>query len=429
MHEEMTTGEVGPGPGPNLDELPGEETWRRDLRLGAYRGLLALRDDEGALLERVRKTIKGKRALKIACDAVGLDSSGRISDIQDDLVQWYPVPVLHFLAVAAFVQFKMTVAISDIAEAYLDEPALASCRRADGKYDRLALLLRLYLAAPETLRYVLGLNEWHRRGAAPMVLADFVPTPSLALADFLARERIVPILRSIAAEDGLGARLHYEMVVPRRDDGHLLFLRRNLRPSYQWNDDGTDLDHGHQAEMIVLHLRDGGHSIRISSVTSELPLQIANRIASAYFGDEIRYEDDLRGTSRSAIENLLAAVTNPEDGRLPIVELALDNAPLRGSPKLTISAPPGEDAVAAIDAFEDATAEDLFEQMEDIARIKVQYGDNRISLFFAKEDGAWNVQFSDGRIDKNKCEEFAAFMRDTFRIEVRSTEMKGRKRR
>ena len=429
MHEGMNDEEAGPGHGPSLNELPDEEFWRRDLRLGAYRGILALDGDEEALRERVREAIKGKRSLRIACRAVGLDSDGRSSDLQDDLASLFPVPTLHFLSVAAFVQYKMTVAITDIAEAHLPPPALDACKRRDGKYDRLALLLQLYLAAPDTLRFVLGLNDWHRRGAAPMVLADSVPAPDQDLPSFLAPARIAPLLRSVSAGDGQGARLHYEMLVPRRDDGHLLFLRRNLKPSYQWNDTGTDLQHGHQEELIVLHVQDGAHSVRISSVTSELPLRIANHLASAYFGVECGYEDDLRGASRSAIENLIAAITDPDDDRLPIVELVLDNAPLNGSPKLMVSALPGENAIEALDGLEEAIGDSLFENLEDIARIKVQFGDNRISLFFVKEDGQWSVQYSDGRIDKNKCEEFANFMLDTFRIEVRSTEMKGRKKR
>ena len=70
----------------------------------------------------------------------------------------------------------------------------------------------------------------------------------------------------------------------------------------------------------------------------------------------------------------------------------------------------------------------LLEDLDNIARIKVAFGGkrkNRISLFFPKKNGVRVVQYSDGRLDNNKCAEFERFMQDEFRITVRSTEAKG----
>ncbi len=402
-----------------------ENYWRQDLRLGQYDDVRALLDDDPERLTEVRSAFTGKRVLRILTEALGVPDRGPIKSLQER-VSAHAVDAVHFLLVARFAPYKMSAAVSDIAEATLDASALDACRLDEERYDRLALLLHLYLHDPQTLVRVRGLNAWHRKGAAPMVLAERPGAAAEPLAGFLTEARVTGALNGASLGPGADG-LVFEMVVPRRGGGHLLFLRRNLRPTYNWSRDGRRIHHGHEEELIILHFHDGGHRVRISSTSSDLPRRIADRLATVYFGQECHYVDDRPAVERSQVENLLAAITDPEDGRLPIVELLVENCPLAGRKRLMLSEDDKGDIIEAIDDFE-ARVGPLLDNIDDIARLKVRFNGNRISLFFPKKNGVRVVEYGDGRLDNNKCEAFVAFMLDEFGIEVRSTEKKGGRR-
>ncbi|MBI2895547.1 MAG: hypothetical protein HYY06_18465 [Deltaproteobacteria bacterium] len=413
-----------------LATAPDRDFWERDLLRHTYRARLAIEDDADALLEEIRKSFRSRPAVELIASLAGVDTGGNVGDIQEGLAR-HPLVVIHFLLVDDFAQYKTSAAVADIAEAYLPNSELAACRRRNDEYDRQLLLMHLYLRKPEALRYVQGLNDWHRKGAAPMVLKEKVRDGATKLEDFLVRKNIDPALADLRKKHPAHPRLHYVMTVPRKDDGQLVFLRRNLHPDYVWNDDGTDVHHGQKSEWIILHFKDGGRALKVCSVTSEVPRLVADRIATAFFGSDVHYVDDLQAASDAAIENFLAAITDPGDGRLPILEIVAANSPLRGGHKVTITNESDRNIIDGIDHFEEAVG-DLFDDLDNLARIKVAFVSgkrkNRISLFFPKKNGTRVVQYDDGRLDKNRCAEFERFMQDEFSIKVRSTESKGGKR-
>ncbi len=413
---------------PDLTLAPEPLFWRRDLRLGTFRKLVALADDEERLLEAVRQRIRSRAALSIIEDAVGLDGLGSIAERQEEIA-YFPIPVAHFLLVDAFCAYKNGTAVSDVAEAFLDEATLESCRRADGTYTRQLLLFHLYLTAPGALRYVLGLNTWHRRGSAPMVLAEEpAEEPDAELADFLDEETLAPILDDFRRSRPDHPRLHHEMVIPRQDDGQLLFLRRNLRPDYNFTDDGEEIQHGNKTEWIILHFHDDGRAVRITSQTSTIPRQVADRIASGFFGAECHYVDDDRAVDENLVRDFIDALLDPlHPSGMQILEVVVENSPLPGGHKLMITNSGQTDVIDGIDGFEEMVGE-LFDNLDNLFRIKVGYADHRLSVFFPKRNGIRVVEYGDSRMDDNRCREFEHFMVDKFGLEVRSTEAKGRKR-
>ena len=396
--------------------------WEVDLRLGEYKELLALLDDDHGRLARVRASFTTKRVLCLLADALGVSAAGSVKQLQARVSAHAEAAVL-FLLVARFVPFKMPAAVTDIAEAVLGEDELEAARIDDDRYDRLALLLLLYLRDPRALVRVRGLNTWHRKGAAPMVLADLPPAPIASIEAFLVATRVTAALADLGGDGDEPAPV-FEMVVRRRDGSHLVFLRRNLRRTFHWTADARRILHGHDAEVIVLHFQDGAQRVRISSTTAEAPRRIAEALASAYLGCPCTYEDDKPAVHHAQVENLLAAITDPDDGRLPIVELQVDNCPLTGGEQITLSAAGEADIIRQIDDFEGKVG-DLLEEIDDIARIKVRFGSNRVSLFFPKIDGVRVVEYGDARLDDNKRTAFVALMRDSFGIAVRSTERRG----
>ena len=398
--------------------------WERDLRLAHFDATVALVDDDGERRAAVDKLLPTKRVLRIALESIGQSARGSVAQLQARLSR-HPHEAVRFLLVARFAPYKLSAAVSDVAEAVLREDDLELCRLDSGEYDRLALLLRLFLVQPQTLIRVRGLSAWHRKGAAPMVLTTEPPRPAESLADFLTAERVGAVLQGASLPSDAG--LHFEMAVPRRDGSHLLFLRRNLRPSYLWSDDGERIHHGNEEDLVVLHFQDRARRVRISSTTSELPRRIASLLATAYFSELCFYVDDQTEVHEAQIGNLLAAITDPMDGRLPIVELLVKNSPLRGRKRLCLCTDEVGDVIESIDDFQ-AQVGSLLDDVDDIVRIKVRYQGRRVSLFFPVRDGRRTVEFGDGHMDNNLADRFVAFMREEFQLAVRSTEHKGSRR-
>ena len=410
-----------------LSKPPDRDFWERDLLRGTYRQRVDLEGDPGGLERAVEERFRSRSSVEFIAACVGADTSGTVAEIQEELVA-HGRAVIHFLLVDDFAQYKISAAVEDIAKVYLSEPELDACRRSTGKFDRQLLLMRLYLSEPTALLFVQGLNDWHRKGAAPMVLDGKVAAPTIDLGTYLVRKNILPVLSDIRKTHAAHPQVHYVMTVPRQHDGHLVFLRRNLRPDHVWTDDGTDVLHGQKSEWIILHFRDGARALKVCSQTSEVPREIASRIATAYFGQHVRYVDDLQAAPEAAIENFIAAIMDPEDGRLPILELSVANSPLTGGHKLLITNDGDRNIIDGIDDFEERVGP-ILDDLDGISRIKVAFGDtkrmNRISMFFPRKNGTRVVQYDDGRLDNNRCGAFEAYIADQFGITVRSTENKG----
>jgi hypothetical protein len=413
-----------------LAQAPDRDFWERDLLRGSYHQRIDIEDDPDRLLLAIQERFRSRTAVEFIANCVGADTSGTVADIQEELVD-HGRAVVHFLLVDDFAQYKMSAAVTDIAEAYLSKDEMEDSKRGNDQYDRQLLLMRLYLRKREALLFVQGLNDWHRKGAAPMVLKGKVAASTTDLAAFLVKKNIAPVLADLRKTHAAHPHLHHVMTVPRQNDGQIVFMRRNLRPDHVWTDDGTDVLHGQKSEWIILHFRDGARVLKVSSQTAEIPREVANRIASAYFAQDAHYVDDHQAAPDAAIENLLNAITDPSDGRLPILDVVVENSPLTGSHKLMITNESDRNIIDGIDDFEQRVGP-ILNDLDNIARIKVRFGDdkrmNRLSMFFPKKNGVRVVQYDDGRLDNNRCAAFEQFVKDEFGINIRSTENKGGKR-
>ena len=183
-------------------------------------------------------------------------------------------------------------------------------------------------------------------------------------------------------------------------------------------DDGTEIAHGHNEELIMLQFLDEGRRVRLAAVTARLPRQLADAIATAWLGEHCQYVEDLSPAHPAAVRRMVTALLGREVDQVRLVELAVRNAPLAGAPELVLRAPDGDrDIAEAVGQFE-ATAGPLLDRLDDVLYVKVAYGDRRVVLDFLGKGGAPVVRFSDGRMPKRDAQAFRKLVATQFGVPV-----------
>jgi len=400
-----------------LDPTP-DRFWSRDLRLNDVATVTALRHDVDARLNAVRSAYRDRHVLQVIASLHGLPTEGTIRQLQEYLADQAQL-AMTLLLLARFAQYKLEAAVRDVAEGFLTADRAELVWLDNGRLHRLAALVALHQQDPSLLVAVRVLDAWHRKGSAALVLADKVMLPRTPMGELLGREAVQTQL------DRHFAGVHFEACLPRGPGSHLLCLRRNLRPAWHWNDDGTEVDHGHEEELIVLHFRQGGRSLGLSAATNTLPRRIADHLATRFFGAPCRYVEDHRATADSAIRAFLNALLDPAEQRLVLVEACFDNAPLAGSPRVIVTDFTNGGITPAITQLE-ALVGDVFQNLDDVRKLKVQFEGSRIALAFPVIDGVRVVHFWDSRIDNNRARAFSRFMFEQFGLELRSVETRRR---
>ena len=394
--------------------------WLQDLRLGRYGELAKNIDDPVYRAERVATWFRTKRILAYVAERLGLRNDGAVSDLQAQLVESGPA-LLPYLAVAAFAPHKLPVAILDAATAILSPEDLTASQDGRGQHDRLLLLLRILDAQPAALAHVRGLHIWHRSGGAALTLGSRAPHRKVGFVDFLTRDQIERAVASVRLPRGVPS-VRYEMTVPRPGGDVIVVLSRNLRRAHHWSDDGRQLSHGHDEELIVLHFSDQGRRVRVSAKTAELPRQIAEAIAGGWFEEPCSYQDDLAPAEPASLQRMVAALVTRQVAGLRLVELAVRSAPLAGAPELVIRAPSSDgDITAAIHDFEQRVGP-VLDRLEDVLHLKVMFDGRRVEVDFPSVGGRPIARFADGRLDRHAAEAFREFVGREFGLPLHSME-------
>jgi hypothetical protein len=181
--------------------------------------------------------------------------------------------------------------------------------------------------------------------------------------------------------------------------------------------------HAYDLEWIILDFRDNGTRVYIASSSDGLPVEIANRIISEYYGKDREYANESATTYRKQIEHFLGEVRGIQEGNLVLVEAAVANSPLNGSPSIRIGGSRCRYIGDALDHFEQFFGSP-FAHVEQIESVKVIFCKKRVSLHFEPEGGTLEgfvVRYSDHRLNALQRIEFEKLMRDEHGIEVFST--------
>lgn len=393
---------------------PSERFWTDDLEIHIRHVQQELSSD--ILDEWVNK--RTGRQLGVLAAAFGL--RGMTKRKEKEAIRALDGELLPYLLVDRFAQFKSKVAVLDFARATLPTRVVESCMKGIDDPDKPALLFAIYHHRWTDLRLVFHLDKVHKTGFARMRLARSAPKVDQPLKDFLTEEKARSVLATFdkARHDGLTSEV--KSVIPQADRV-LVFIRRGERPDHLVAPDGSVM-HGYKSEWIILDFAGDARRVDISSVSVDLPLEIANRVASAYFKRGCEYENESVASSPKQIEAFLASVRPVTDGTLLLVELTCGASPLAGASGIRIRQADSRPIGDSLDHFERQIGK---LSLVDIESVKVLYRKKRVSLIpEASEDeqGAFVVRYSDHRLNARERIDFENLMRATHGLTVLSTE-------
>jgi len=395
-------------------KMPPQTFWKDDLGLNIEE-LVDAFDDEAraAWIDK----LNGRRAA-IICEALGLDGHSTQSrkealrDTGDELVPFYQVE--------RFARFKSKVAALEIAHEVLSEERLGECMTSGGNGDTTALLLAIYVQRWEALKAVALLDRTHKSGFAGMHLIGAGRKAKHALSDLFKPSALRTIL-SAADKTARDRRTTVFRGVLDRNGRLQLFMRRAERPDQMVRPQGGVI-HGFKPEWIILDFEPEAKRVRIASRTGVVPIQVANRIAQACFEKDCHYINDSDTTSRATLEKFLTQLRANRNGPLLLVELTCKTSPLKGSPALRISQPDSQHIGPSLHHFEDRVGKI---PLDNIDSVKVLFCKKRVTIILdrAEDDtNAFEVRYSDHRLNRLEREDFVTLLRETHGIPIHSTE-------
>lgn len=366
------------------------------------------------------------RCRSILVERFGLATDQSIADTRSTILE-HRDQLLPFLLVDAATQKKRMHAIVDVARNKLPEEILDQGRikadKGDERFDRNALMWLLFEHDPANLELVFLVDRTERRGFARMVLRGRRARQVRDAVVFFERDRLQRILDEYEQKERTLRQSHCSAVM--REEGTVkVFIKRDHRPGFVSH--GATNTFGFEREWIVLDFDEDLRRVRICSLSPDAPLQLANRIASAYFDQKVHYDNEYIVTDGNAIVEFLGSLRR-EPERLPLVELVVRNSSLPGSPQLRFNARGNRSLAPALRQYS-AVFGDPFERLADIESVKVFAFEKRVRLVFepaGPNQTQYIVRYADQPLNGSDRRGFEQLMSREYGIAVLSTEKKN----
>ena len=364
-------------PGSAGNGSPPREFWEDDLEMPIEQVLAEAESDEFMQKWLDKRTGPQVRMLRNLIH-LAPDTSVRAgrTELQERLDE-----LRRFVPVAQFAKNKLTQAIIDFALLRISAGTSALAEVADS-YDAVAVLFAVYDRNWHDLALVFHLEKVYRKGAARMVLRHRHPRPASSLGQFLTPEIIEGLLAAGDQAIGDGRRSQFKSQVA-HDGIDLIFIRRAEKPDLLLQ--GQQIIHGHRPEWIILGFRDGAERVNISSESTRPSLELANAIATGYFGNDCDYTNERLAAHERQLQRLLEQLKADNAEGLTLVEVRVWNAPLDGAPKLDLSAEEADSSIAPAVRQVESVFGPILEDLSNISSIKVRYRGKRVRLIF--DDG------------------------------------------
>lgn len=392
--------------------------WESELELPIGAALKQFEEDPTRLSSWVAS--RTGRQLDVLCLVLSIDDAAKTKDKRDALAKCNGA-LTPFYLTDQFARRKGKFAVADLASSVLEPQVLDLCKGSDQEtFDTLALLYALLHASPEHLKTLFHLDKIHKSGFARMALKQKTRQPGTSFETFLTQKQAKQILEAFDKQRRDQRQSQLKNVF-RHNHHHLVFIRRPERPQHIISD--GQIRHGHRVEWIILDFADNAKRVNISSDSNEVPLQIANAIASAYFGKAVEYDNESEVTYAQQIHTLLDQLKAGTCEGLRLTDLEVQSSPLDGV-DLRVSHDDPDVVQRAVASLE-RDHSSLTQHIDRITKLKVVYETKRIDMRFEKLDTAQDeyvVRYMDHRLNATLRKQFEDFMRDTHAIPILSTE-------
>ncbi|MBF0311721.1 MAG: hypothetical protein HQL56_19595, partial [Magnetococcales bacterium] len=396
---------------------PPPDFWENEAERGLGHLLPELERDEAR--EEWLCRLSG-RQMEMVCAGLALPVKERVRDRRETL-RGLNGQLLPFLLVDRFSHQKSRVAVVEFAKRRLPGQVIEECRINEEEHDAKALLFALYGNEPTDLRQIFHLEKIQKAGFARMSLTSSVKPPRETFTDFLTPDRIHALLTTFDRERN-DQRISEFREVLVEEGRPLLFIRRAERPSLIVKTVGVE--HGFHPEWIILDFSADARRVRISSTSPAVPLEIANRVAGAFFDEECEYTNESEESYGEQLRRFLRQLAKGEAGQLEFVEISLERSPLDGASKLTLTDPVS--IRKAVGHFTQAVG-DILSEIGNMRGIKVAFQGKRVGLIFeAVGDDRFVVRYTDQRLNTKERVAFEELMRNDHGLPVLSTEKRVR---
>ena len=255
---------------------------------------------------------------------VGLPADAKRNDRRADLLR-YGDELRRFVPVSVFGLYKSTLATIEVAKACVSDQLRALATISDGTYDKSALLFAIYDHSIDELERVLFLDKLHRVGLARMKLRRTPRRPSRSLMSFLLSDDLKKLLERFDHDRRDGRRCQLRGVFE-REGGRLVYIRRPHKEGQLLISDR--LRHGHRADWIVLEFRKECRLLNVASHGKKASFAIADRIASAFYGQPCEYVNIEEVVYSAQLEAFLERLAKNEAQGLVMAAFGFREPPL-----------------------------------------------------------------------------------------------------
>ena len=412
---------------PRGPDGPPVEFWENTLEFPVTRLLADAESpdfmDDWVQHRRARQVAVFRHLLGLPVDAPLRERKAQLKERRDELIRFVPA--------ALFAVRKSMHATLDVAVDCLDEATVALARESDGSYDTTALIFGILDRSWRDLEKVFHLDKLHKVGFARMRLPKPPRRPARRFKDFLASDELLAVLRRFDADQRDRHTSQFQQVIEVRDT-QVVFIRRPHQQRYVLAE--NRVVHGFSPDQIVLDFRDEAARLNIASHGHAASYEIANRLASAFYGDECDYENITEEAFTAQISRFLRTLRKDEARDLRLVELRVQGSPLHGAPNLDLSSKENLSLGRALEELEQALSWTI-DELDRIPGFKVLFNDKRVPMEIepleneSAEDRIYVLRYRDQSLSLGERQVFEDLIEQDHGIKVVSTEKRGARSR
>lgn len=362
---------------------------------------------------------------------VGLPADAKRNERRADLVR-YADELRRFVPVSAFGLYKSTLATVEVAKGCVSEQLRALAVNNDGTYDKSALLFAIYDHSLDELEKVFFLDKLHRVGLARLKLRRMPRRPRRSLMEFLASADLKKLLERFD-RDRRDRRRSQLRGAFEREGGCLVYIRRPHKEARLLISDR--LRHGHRADWIVLEFREEGRLLNVASHGKKASFEIADRIASAFYGQPCEYINVEEVVYSAQLEAFLEQLAKGEAQELIMVAFGFREPLLPGLTVLEGSNPGSDSVGPAILELQRLLHVPLLDG-DHLQHLKIVYRDKRVPLRIdrfedagSKEGRRYVLRYRDQGLNLAEREKFEKLIERNHGFKIVSTEKNRAKKR